>query len=178
MKKFLCVLSLLVLAAVGLRAQGNDVAAIRKLYAAAKERIERNGKDEAVPRYDVTVNSHYVVPGSGPTEETIRYFFGTDFDEEAGMYVSRVYFITRRFNVAARPCYQEFLYDEESGDLVFAFLQEEGFDGASNQTRYYWNKSGLVQELVKGERVMDEVFTNRLANDLMEAFHRLMNREF
>ena len=49
---------------------------------------------------------------------------------------------------------------------------------ASNQTRYYWNKSGLVQELVKGERVMDEVFTCRLANDLMEAFHRLMNREF
>ena len=94
------------------------------------------------------------------------------------MYRSNVYFITRRFNIAARPCYQEFLFDEKTGDLIFAFLQEEGFEGQTNQTRYYWNKSGLLQDLVKGERVMDEVFTARLATDLMEAFHRLMNREF
>ena len=178
MKRFFFAVLLLLCAFSLAQGQGKDVAAIRKLYAAAKERMAQNGKDEAVPRYDVTVSSHYVVAGTGPTEETVRYFFGMEYDETLGMYYNKVYFITRRFNVAARPCYQEFLYDEESGDLLFAFLQEEGFEGETNQTRYYWNKDGLVQELVQGERVMDEVWTARLSADLMEAFHRLMNREY
>lgn len=177
MRKFALLLCVLLCAAPLVRAQG-DVAAIRKLYSEAKERMAQNGKDESVPRYDMTISAHYVVPGTGPTEETIRYFFGQDYDEDLGMYRSNVYFITRRFNIAARPYYQEFLFDEKTGDLIFAFLQEEGFEGQTNQTRYYWNKSGLLQDLVKGERVMDEVFTARLATDLMEAFHRLMNREF
>jgi len=36
----------------------------------------------------------------------------------------------------------------------------------------------VCHEAVKGERQMDDVFANRLANDLKDAFDKLMNREY
>ena len=48
----------------------------------------------------------------------------------------------------------------------------------NDETRYYWGSGGFFHEDIKGQKQMDEVFASRLANDLVEAFHRLMNREY
>ena len=83
----------------------------------------------------------------------------------------KLYFITRKYNVGAREYYEEFLFNE--GSLVFYFNKQE-----ANETRYYWGRDGFLHEVVKGEPVMDWVFASRLANDLKDAFDKLMNREF
>ena len=58
----------------------DEIASIRAAYSAAKEQVELNSQaDElSVPRSDMEISSHYVIPGSGPTEDVIHYYFTLD----------------------------------------------------------------------------------------------------
>ena len=57
-----------------------EMARIRAAYSAAKERVELNShaQEQNVPRSDMEIVSHYVIPGCGPTEEVIHYYFTLD----------------------------------------------------------------------------------------------------
>ena len=175
-------LTLLVFSCMTLQAQSSPqakarVAEIRKMYADAKDLVEKNGKDNT-PRSDTEIVSQYVVPGTGPTKEVIHYYYELQSDGELGVPFYQPYLITRKYNVAAREFYQEFLYDKERHELVFAFLQEKMPNGTTNETRYYWGDSGMVHEAVKGERLMDEVFTLRKGRELVDALNMLMNQDY
>lgn len=175
-------LTLLVFSCMTIQAQSTPqakarVAEIRKMYAAAKDMVEKNGK-EGTPRSDTEIVGQYVVPGTGPTKEVIHYYYELQTDGELGVPFYQSYLITRKYNVAAREFYQEFLYDKERHELVFAFLQEKLPDGSVNETRYYWGESGMVHETVKGERLMDEVFTMRKGRELVDALNMLMNQDY
>ena len=122
-------LTLLVFSCMTLQAQSSPqakarVAEIRKMYAAAKDLVEKNGKGNT-PRSDTEIVSQYVVPGTGPTKEVIHYYYELQTDEDLGVPFYQSYLITRKYNVAAREFYQEFLYDKKSHEVVFAFLQEK-----------------------------------------------------
>ena len=175
-------LTLLVFSCMTLQAQSSPqakarVAEIRKMYAAAKDLVEKNGKGNT-PRSDTEIVSQYVVPGTGPTKEVIHYYYELQTDEDLGVPFYQSYLISRKYNVAAREFYQEFLYDKKSHELVFAFLQEKLPSGSANETRYYWGESGMVHETVKGERLMDEVFTLRKGRELVDALNMLMNQDY
>lgn len=175
-------LTLLVFSCMTLQAQSSPqakarVAEIRKMYADAKDLVEKNGKGNT-PRSDTEIVSQYVVPGTGPTQEVIHYYYELQSDGELGVPFYQPYLITRKYNVAAREFYQEFLYDKKSHELVFAFLQEKLPNGSANETRYYWGESGMVHEAVKGERLMDEVFTLRKGRELVDALNMLMNQDY
>lgn len=175
-------LTLLVFSCMTLQAQSSPqakarVAEIRKMYADAKDLVEKNGKGNT-PRSDTEIVSQYVVPGTGPTKEVIHYYYELRTDEDLGVPFYQSYLITRKYNVAAREFYQEFLYDKKSHELVFAFLQEKLPNGSANETRYYWGESGMVHEAVKGERLMDEVFTLRKGRELVDALNMLMNQDY
>jgi hypothetical protein len=175
-------LTLLVFSCMTLQAQSSPqakarVAEIRKMYADAKDLVEKNGKGNT-PRSDTEIVSQYVVPGTGPTKEVIHYYYELQTDEDLGVPFYQSYLITRKYNVAAREFYQEFLYDKKSHELVFAFLQEKLPNGSANETRYYWGESGMVHEAVKGERLMDEVFTLRKGRELVDALNMLMNQDY
>ena len=175
-------LTLLVFSCMTLHAQSSPqakarVAEIRKMYADAKDLVEKNGKGNT-PRSDTEIVSQYVVPGTGPTKEVIHYYYELQTDEDLGVPFYQSYLITRKYNVAAREFYQEFLYDKKSHELVFAFLQEKLPNGSANETRYYWGESGMVHEAVKGERLMDEVFTLRKGRELVDALNMLMNQDY
>ena len=175
-------LTLLVFSCMTLQAQSSPqakarVAEIRKMYAAAKDLVEKNGKGNT-PRSDTEIVSQYVVPGTGPTKEVIHYYYELQTDEDLGVPFYQSYLISRKYNVAAREFYQEFLYDKKSHELVFAFLQEKLPNGSANETRYYWGESGMVHETVKGERLMDEVFTLRKGRELVDALNMLMNQDY
>ena len=152
------------------QAQDAQVAKIRKMYAEAKE-ISANKKKAEVPPDETVVTSNYMAPGAGPVKDVTHYFYTGDFDEDLGNVYYVPYFITRNSNVGARNYYEEFLFDK--GSLVFYFSKS-----GNNETRYYFGSGGFFHEVIKGEKYMDEVFASRLANDLVEAFHRLMNREY
>lgn len=175
-------LTLFIFSCITLQAQSSPqakarVADIRKMYADAKDLVEKNGKGNT-PRSDTEIVSQYVVPGTGPTKEVIHYYYELQTDEDLGVPFYQSYLITRKYNVAAREFYQEFLYDKKSHELVFAFLQEKLPNGSANETRYYWGESGMVHETVKGERLMDEVFTLRKGRELVDALNMLMNQDY
>ena len=150
-----------------------DVADIRKLYAEAKQ--EMDGLDkmerEGFPPNKTVFSSHYNEAGTGPTKEVITYYYRVAYDEEIGASVHRPFFITRKFNVAVREFYQEFLYDK-NGDLKFFF--EKSPDG---ETRYYYCKDD-VYDIIKGSMSMDCAFASRLSTDLLNAFNSVLNRNW
>ena len=169
MRKLVNLILLLALA-VTVQAQNAQVAKIRKMYADAKE-VMANKKKAELPPDETVVTSHYMAPGAGPIKDVTHYFYTGEFDEKLGNVYYTPYFITRKYNVGAREYYEEFLFD--NGSLVFYFCKSQ-----NDETRYYWGAGGFFHEAIKGQKMMDEVFASRLANDLKDAFNKLMNREF
>ena len=169
MRKIVLFILLFVLAGT-VQAQNAQVSKIRKMYADAKE-VMANKKKAEVPLDETVVTSNYMAPGAGPVKDVTHYFYSGEFDENLGNVYYTPYFMTRKYNVGAREYYEEFLYDK--GSLVFYFCKSQ-----NDETRYYWGAGGFFHEDVKGQKMMDEVFASRLANDLKDAFDKLMNREY
>ena len=161
---------LCVLCSSSAMAQNAQVAKIRKMYAEAKEVMAQKKKAE-LPPDETVVTSNYTAPGAGPIKDVTHYYYSGEFDENLGNVYYTPYFITRKYNVGAREYYEEFLFDK--GSLVFYFNKSQ-----NDETRYYWGAGGFFHEDVKGQKMMDEVFASRLAGDLTDAFHKLMNREY
>ena len=180
---FITIITLLIaLTSIPSRAQEMTKAerdGIRAAYSAAKERIERNNhaQEQNMPRSDMEIVSHYVVPGCGPTDEIIHYYFTLGEDPVLGIPYYNIYFITRSYNVAARRFYQEFLFDEDESRLLFFFQSNDAQDSGSDETRYYYGKSG-IHKSIKGSAELDEVFAARLADELKSAFALLMNKDY
>lgn len=156
-----------------------EMASIRAAYSAAKEQIDLNShaQEQNVPRSDMEIVSHYVIPGSGPTEEVIHYYFTLEEDPVLGTPYYKLYFITTSYNVAARKFYQEFLFSEDGSGLLFFFQSNDALDGGTHETRYYYSKSG-IHKSIKGTAELDEVFAARKADELKSAFNLLMNRDW
>lgn len=169
MKKLFFMVTVL-MACTMVQAQDTQVANIRKMYAEAKE-VMANKKKAELPLDETVVTSNYMAPGAGPIKDVTHYYYSGELDENLGNVYYTPYFITRKYNVGAREYYEEFLFDK--GGLVFYFNKSQ-----NDETRYYWGPNGFFHEVVKGQKMMDEVFAARLANDLTEAFHKLMNREY
>ena len=150
-----------------------EVAGIRKLYAEAKQEME--GLDglerEGLPPNKTVFSSNYNEAGTGPTKEVITYYHRVAYDQETEMPFHRPFFITRKFNVAAREFYQEFLYDTD-GNLKFFF--EKNPDG---ETRYYYCNDD-VYDVIKGSMSMDCAFASRLSSELIDAFNIILNRNW
>lgn len=174
----LLLLLISVLTANAQEATNAEISSIRAAYSAAKEQVELNqhAQEQNVPRSDMEVVSHYVIPGCGPTEEVIHYYFTLGEDPVLGTPVYNLYFITQSYNVAARKFYQEFLFDAESS-ILFFFQKNDAMEGGTNETRYYYGKQGISKS-VKGTAEMDEVFAARTADELKGAFNLLMNRDY
>ena len=156
-----------------------EMAGIRAAYSAAKEQIERNShaQEQNVPRSDMEIVSHYVIPGCGPTEEVIHYYFTLGEDPVLGTPYYKLYFISTNYNVAARKFYQEFLFGGDDSNLLFFFQSNDALDGSTDETRYYYGKQG-IHKSIKGTAELDEVFAARKADELKSAFNLLMNRDY
>ena len=173
------ILSLMALLTNAQEVTDAEVSAIRAAYSAAKEQVELNkhAEEQNVPRSDMEIVSHYVIPGCGQTEEVIHYYFTLGEDPVLGTPVYNVYFITRSYNVAARKFYEEFLFDEKDSHILFFYQSNDAMDGGTDETRYYFGNH-CVRKLIKGTAEMDEVFTSRTADELKNAFNLLMNKDY
>ena len=172
------VLSLMAMLMFAQEVTDAELSAIRAAYRDAKQQVEINSHagEQNVPRSDMEVVSHYVIPGCGPTEEVIHYYFTLDENPETGTYVNRLYLITRSYNVAARKFYQEFLFEKQESTLLFFYQRNDALDGTTDETRYYYGKHGIHQS-IKGTAPMDDIFAARLAADLKTAFDHLINKD-
>lgn len=128
---------------------------VRAAYAAAKEQIKLTSGEDGAPRNDVTATLHCMVPATGPRTEVFHCYFELDTDEDGAHY--QPYFITRKYNIAARNFYEEYLFHPASGRLLFAFIQGDDFDGGKNEERYYYDDLGkLASANIKGERTIGD----------------------
>ncbi|MBR5684931.1 MAG: hypothetical protein IKX18_02115 [Muribaculaceae bacterium] len=181
MKRFNLTIALSLMAALMFAQEVTDaeIAAIRATYNDAKEQIELNNhaEEQGMHRSDMEVVSHYIIPGCGPTEEVIRYYFTLDEDPETGECFYTPYFISRSYNVAARKFYQEFLFDNHNLQLLFFFQHNDGIGSGPDEMRYYYGENG-IHKSINGNQETDEIFAARTADDLKNAFFTLMNKEY
>lgn len=180
----LLAMTVCMLTVMGVQAQTTPAAKarvteIRQMYAKAKAKIEQNEQSERllIPREDMLITTFCNMPGTGPKREDIHYYFLNQADGEEMIVYFQPYFITRKYNVAAREFYEEYLYDHERRQLVFAFLRGIDIDdGKPWEVRYYWGESGLVHESGKvSEAPANDVVAK--SRDLVDAFGFLMNQD-
>ena len=153
---------------------------IRQLYANVQQAIADMNEEEHY-RSQLVTTIQRTLPVTGIRKETVTTYFA-EYDEgiEEGDFNPdyRPYFITRKFsNEAGWKGYEEYLYDDESGQPVFVFLQIDYNDGKGKQeTRYYYGPLGLISENIKGERVMDEGAAHDQATTLWDSLKAQLNQ--
>lgn len=141
---------LLLLVLLPLRAQQYVLDEVRGKYAEAQETIKQM-KEELNANNSVTIKKHYIVSAIGPVEETIEAFFTDDANpEEDGVQNHYATFFVRS-KCDARPttmgltC-KEFLFDVETGQLIFYFKQqttEYKEKPVTIEYRDYYDRDGL-----------------------------------
>lgn len=176
MKKLIIVALLLALT-VTTQAQDAQIQHIRKLYNQTKDIVD-HGNPALPPEHphnETIVTNQYMAPGAGPIRDVVHYYYSGDHDPEIDATIYKPYFISRKHNDGYWKYYEEFLFEKDN--LVFYYCKRTGEDEV-DEYRYYWGPEGFLKSDVKGSISMDEVFTARLANDLIEAFNKLMNRDY
>lgn len=129
----------------------NRVAEVRKLYAEAKERMAYNDQDDYPAKSNMEITYNYMAPGAGPIKHYIKYYIGTEDTDEGQILGFSTYFVSDSYNSGARKIYEEYLLDENTGILLFAYAYEENGDGSKNEGRYYYYKDGTLAH--KDEKV-------------------------
>ena len=84
------------------------------------------------------------------------------------------------YNSGARKIYEEYLLDENTGKLVFAYTYEENGDDTTNEGRYYYYKNGSLAH--KDEKAnpewgvtLSEDYAKQKAANLYEAMKLTTN---
>ena len=133
----------------------STVQEIRQAYAAAHQEIE-DSHHESVPRNELVENLEYMIPALGTTYETFCCYYRQTMDETDWHTRYLPYFITRKYNMAVRNIYEEYLYDTVTGRLLFVYIRTDNGDDTLNEERYYYGPDGLISEVIKGERTISD----------------------
>lgn len=98
---------------------------IRTAYAAAVENARRtclsDEETDYVPKNYIKTTILHNIAGSGPSTETIEFFFEDDFNEDSGWYDSRLQFVRRTeiYTIAELREYEEFLFDSDGKPMFY-----------------------------------------------------------
>ncbi|MBO7580236.1 MAG: hypothetical protein J6T38_01765 [Bacteroidaceae bacterium] len=143
------VLLVCLLATVAMQAQTSAkaqtrVAEVRKLYAEAKERMTYNDQDDYPAKSNMEITYNYMAPGAGPIKHYIKYYICSEDTDEGEILGFKTYFVSDSYNSGARKIYEEYLLDEKTGTLLFAYAYEENGDNSKNEGRYYYYKDGTL----------------------------------
>ena len=179
------VLLVCLLAAVALQAQTSAKAKarmteVKKLYAEAKERMAYNDQEDYPAVSGMETTYYYMAAGAGPIKHYIKYYIDSEETDEGEVLSYRPYFFSDSYNSGARKIYEEYLVDEKTGTLLFAYAYEENGDGTKNEGRYYYYKDGsLAHKDVKVNTELgayfDETYMKTRAARLTKALGLTMN---
>ena len=121
---------------------------IRERYAGVKEMIARMEPEQGWPPEYYHLKVVQNLPGTGYHEENVRMYFG---DEEVDEIYPphKLYFVSSKYNFAAREFYEEYLFDDD-GRLIFIYaLAPDAVDGKESELRFYLTDGNLIKTLVK-----------------------------
>ena len=179
------VLLLCLLTAIAVQAQTSAkaqtrVAEVRKLYAAAKESMAYNDQEDYPAKSNMEITYNYMAPGAGPIKHYIKYYIRSEENDVGEVLGYKTYFVSDSYNSGARKIYEEYLLDEKTGNLLFAYAYEENGDGTKNEGRYYYYKDGTlahkdVKVLSEWGGYFDEKYVKTRAAELRKALDLIMN---
>lgn len=183
--KRITIYGILLLMALTMQAQTSAkakerVAEVKKLYAEAKERMAYNDQEDYPAKSNMEVTYYYMAPGAGPIKHYVNYYIDSKETDEGEILGYRTYFFSDSYDSGARKIYEEYLLDEESGKLIFAYAYEQNGDGSKNEGRYYYHKDGsLAHKDVKVNAewgaYFDEKYVKDKATNLRKAQSLIMN---
>ncbi len=140
------------------------IAQIRQLYSEAQELI---GFADIEPntRNTFSINIDQMYPGSGPHKEKIDFFFTCldlheDDESDYLNWHSTLYLVRHSFNIGGHKYYNEYLYDIESGDPVFALLTNVYDEKENEAVRVYLNKGKVLKIVPSSELDIDLLIKN------------------
>ena len=121
------------------------VADVRAAYKQALADINAVQKGEEGAQNDALVSMRLNRPDSGATSETLEFYAEVKQDTVGG-YEYETFFIRRSYSMSARKYYNEFLFDRETGDLIFAYVRSSSEDepNIKIEDRYYFDNGSLV----------------------------------
>lgn len=173
------------LAVAGVQAQTSAkakerVAEIRKLYAEAKERMAYNDQEEYPAVTNMETTWCYMAPGAGPIKHYVKYYLDSVETDEGEILGHTCYFVSDAYNSGARKIYEEYLLDQDTGKLIFAYTYEENGDNTNDEGRYYYYKNGSLAH--KDEKmnpewgmVFSDAYVRKKAANLYEAMKLTTN---
>jgi len=138
---------------------------VRERYAQAHQEIAEMDLEEHMLCRLVSTSQRNM-PAIGIQKETLTAYFNNQDRDEDWYPIFRLFFLTRKYNVSARQFYEEYLFDAQTGRLVFSESKDE--------TRYYFGEEGLISESIKGERISEADSILRSAEALRTATITLM----
>lgn len=146
---FLLALIALGLGSVAAVAQKQQVANIRKAYAAAKDAIAKNGNNGRAPMdMQITLNDgSYIDDDLTINDITVLQFFfnrkpAANFDKMYGS--AQCFFITENWSAYGHSRYREMLFDADKGCLLFSYMRGETHAGFVVESRYYYDANGQL----------------------------------
>lgn len=107
------------------KADKERMSQIRAAYAEAVENARRtcmsDEETDYVPKNYIKTTILHNVAGTGPSTETIEFFFEDDFNEDSGWYDSHLQFVrrTKIYTIAELKEYEEFLYDSDGKPMFY-----------------------------------------------------------
>ena len=131
----------------------NTVESIRKEYQEMQQHIKQMMDPESfVPKEFYNLIVHQNLPGTGPHEENIHLYYIEDEEDEDKIYAPHyLRFATTKYNYAARPFYEEFLYNK-NGDVLFIYGRKFDNDVTKlYEFRMWYNGNRLLQVMVKSD---------------------------
>lgn len=181
---FIALLAMLCFSSGAFAQSNNDarVKAIRKAYAEALEKIKYGQEDANLNNKAVIViNQNF--PGSGPSEFTVEYYFDTKDNELfEGEQDRQLYFMRVKELWATTPSVYEYLFNPESGDLMFYYAKTPDPEtiGKTTERRDYYASSQAEPflEIIDGKsykKPVDDLwmFIQRFLMGYKEVFNNL-----
>ena len=158
MKKWIFCLAASVGMMVSLPASAqNTVESIRKEYQEVQQHIQRMMDPESfVPKEFYALTVHQNLPATGPHQEDIHLYYNEDEDDEDKIYLPHyLRFATTKYNIAARPFYEEFLYNKK-GEVIFIYGRKLDNDVTKlYEFRMWYDGNRLLQVMIKSDESDD-----------------------
>lgn len=155
---------------------------IRARYAEAMSNANQQLAGESMEGKNYSQSTfHYVIPGCGPTTETLSYYYQLNDEPEEDVPTYLLYLVTRKYNVAALQFYEEYLFDPETDKPLFVYYKYDNYDapdGAAAEERYYMDDGKIVWHTANEYGDRNDAAVLRACHRLMQAFSYLLNSSF
>ena len=119
------------------------VADVRRIYQEAGRLSEEN-RMAPETNNSMTVELQRMFGGSGMQTKKMEFYYNVDDESEDGTGWT-LYMVRVSYNLSAQKFYEEYLFDERTGNLIFAFQQADDYDlpdGAKREYRSYFYADG------------------------------------